>query len=122
MAAGSGLCYTAPGLSERNQLSMTEDDSRRRGGAERPDRRDFLRAFALGGSAALFARAGFAWPGAGELPPAPARVDEDYWQAVRREFVMPAELGVLNAANLCPSPAAVLEAMVGSTRDMDRDP
>ena len=35
---------------------------------------------------------------------------------------MPPDLGVLNAANLCPSPASVLEAMYDNTRDMDRDP
>jgi selenocysteine lyase/cysteine desulfurase len=35
---------------------------------------------------------------------------------------MPPELGVLNAANLCPSPAPVLEAMYRSTKDMDGDP
>src|SRR6266540_4234778 len=101
---------------------MTGSDSQGHAGLGRCDRRDFLRAFALGGSAALFARAGFAWPRAGDLPPAPAEADERYWESVRREFVMPPDLGVLNAANLCPSPAAVLEAMVGSTRDMDRDP
>jgi selenocysteine lyase/cysteine desulfurase len=37
-------------------------------------------------------------------------------------FLMPPELGVMNAANLCPSPAPVLEAMYRSTRDMDGDP
>ena len=35
---------------------------------------------------------------------------------------MPADLGVMNAANLCPSPAPVIEALVAATRDMDRDP
>jgi len=35
---------------------------------------------------------------------------------------MPPELGVLNAANLCPSPAPVLEAMYRSTKDVDADP
>ena len=38
------------------------------------------------------------------------------------QFLMPPELGVLNAANLCPSPAPVLEAMYRSTKDMDGDP
>ena len=35
---------------------------------------------------------------------------------------MPVELSVMNAANLCPSPAPVLEAMYRSTKDMDGDP
>ncbi len=98
---------------------MTEVSSER---AERTDRRDFLRAFALGGSAALFARAGFAWPAPEGPPPAPLEADEAYWLSVRQGFVMPPEIGVLNAANLCPSPVAVLESMYGCTRDMDRDP
>ena len=35
---------------------------------------------------------------------------------------MPPALGVLNAANLCPAPAPVLEAMYRSTKDIDGDP
>jgi hypothetical protein len=51
---------------------MDRSTPERREKIVRRGRRDFLRAFATGGSAALFARAGFAWPGAGELPAAPA--------------------------------------------------
>ena len=39
-----------------------------------------------------------------------------------QQFLMPPELGILNAANLCPSPAPVLEAMYRSTKDIDGDP
>lgn len=35
---------------------------------------------------------------------------------------MPPELAVMNAANLCPSPAPVLEAVYRNTKDMDYDP
>ncbi|MBI2949291.1 MAG: aminotransferase class V-fold PLP-dependent enzyme [Verrucomicrobia bacterium] len=85
------------------------------------NRREFARLFAWGGSAAVFARAGFAWERPA-LPGTPDSPDEKFWLQVRKQFVLPPELGVLNAANLCPSPAPVLEAMYDHTRDMDRDP
>ncbi|MBM3836912.1 MAG: aminotransferase class V-fold PLP-dependent enzyme [Verrucomicrobia bacterium] len=85
------------------------------------NRREFARLFAWGGSAAVFARTGFTWARPA-LPGTPAAPDEKFWLQVREQFVMPPDLGVLNAANLCPSPAPVLEAMYGHTRDMDRDP
>ena len=43
------------------------------------------------------------------LPEAPKNPDERYWGAVREQFVMPRDLAVMNAANLCPSSAPVLE-------------
>ncbi len=57
-----------------------------------------------------------------ELPSAPAGAKETFWLSVREQFLMPADLGVMNAANLCPAPASVVEALVAATRDMDRDP
>jgi selenocysteine lyase/cysteine desulfurase len=56
------------------------------------------------------------------LPQTPERPDERFWLSVRQQFLMPPELAVMNAANLCPSPAPVLEAMYRSTKDMDGDP
>src|SRR6185295_2317776 len=44
------------------------------------------------------------------------------WKSVREQFVMPADLGVLNAANLCPSSRPVLEALKRETDFVDRDP
>ena len=63
-------------------------------------RRDFARLFAIGGSAALIADP--VW--AKQNPPAPAfaptitGTGEAFWKSVRAQFVMPAELGVMNAA------------------------
>jgi selenocysteine lyase/cysteine desulfurase len=54
--------------------------------------------------------------------PALAGPKESDWAAVREQFLMPRDLGVMNAANLCPAPAAVVDAMVAATRDMDGDP
>jgi len=85
-------------------------------------RRGFARVFALGGSAALFTAPGFAWPRPGDLEAPPAAPGEDYWTQVRTQFLMPPGIAVLNAANLCPSSAPVLEAMYSYTKKLDREP
>ena len=82
-------------------------------------RRDFARLLALSGSVFLPGPVG-AWPA--PLQKTPDRPDEQFWLSVREQFLMPPELGVLNAANLCPSPAPVLEAMYRNTKDIDGDP
>lgn len=82
-------------------------------------RRDFSRFLALSGSV-LLPQQLLAWPA--PLAQTPAQPDERFWMSVREQFLMPADLAVMNAANLCPSPAPVLEAMYASTKDMDRDP
>src|SRR5438874_12808181 len=57
-----------------------------------------------------------------QLPPTPASPDEKFWVSVRDQFVMPKELTMLNAANLCPSSGPVLETLYKTTKDMDQDP
>ena len=86
-----------------------------------PGRREFARLFAMGGSAALLAADPGKWAEAAITPPA-AAPDERYWKTVRDGFVMPPGYACLNAANLCPSPARVIEAYFESTRSVDRDP
>lgn len=87
-------------------------------------RRDFARLFALGGSAALFADP--AWARTAPRPqafsPATAGTGEAFWKSVRQQFVMPADLGVLNAANLCPASRPVLEALKRESDSVDKDP
>ncbi len=85
-------------------------------------RRDFARLLGVAGTTALWGDRAFAWQSPGPLPPAPASPDERFWEAVRAQFVMPPDLAVLNAANLCPSSGAVLEAVYKNTRDIDQDP
>jgi len=85
------------------------------------NRRDFARLLALGG-AAPFITPGKAWARPVDLPPTPASPDEHFWTAVREQFVMPPDLTMLNAANLCPSSAPVLETLYKTTKDMDQDP
>jgi selenocysteine lyase/cysteine desulfurase len=82
-------------------------------------RRDFARQLGAAGVAALAARRATA---ATTLVPAPDGASEGYWRSVREQFLMPPDLGVMNAANLCPSPASVIDALLTATRDIDRDP
>jgi selenocysteine lyase/cysteine desulfurase len=85
------------------------------------NRRDFARLLAIGG-AAPFITPGKAWARPADLPPTSASPDEKFWTAVREQFVMPKDLTMLNAANLCPSSAPVLETLYTTTKDMDQDP
>jgi isopenicillin-N epimerase len=85
-------------------------------------RRDFARLLATGGSAVMMPGRALGWTDRQPLPPTPATPNEAFWAQVRRQFVMPESLAVMNAANLCPSSAAVLETMYRNTRDIDQDP
>jgi selenocysteine lyase/cysteine desulfurase len=86
-------------------------------------RRDFSRLFLAGGSAALVAnRAWAAQAPALSLPANGAAAGETFWKAVRAQFVMPPDLAVMNAANLCPASAPVLQALTRETEDVDRNP
>jgi isopenicillin-N epimerase len=86
------------------------------------NRRQFAERLGGAGAAALLARAGGAAPALREVSSAPSSAPESYWLSVREQFLMPPDLGVMNAANLCPAPAVVIDAMVAATRDLDRDP
>src|SRR5215210_3506419 len=87
-------------------------------------RRDFARLFAVGGSAALFADPVWARenPQAPAFAPGLSGTGEAFWKSVREQFVMPPDLGVLNAANLCPASRPVLEALKRESDSVDRDP
>jgi selenocysteine lyase/cysteine desulfurase len=78
----------------------------------------------LGGSATglWLARSDHAWAKPGPLAETPAVPDERFWSSVREQFVMPPDLAVMNAANLCPSSAPVLESLEKATRELDREP
>jgi selenocysteine lyase/cysteine desulfurase len=87
-------------------------------------RRDFARLFAVGGSAALFADPLWAreYGQSNGATPDIGGTGEAFWKSVRAQFVMPPDLGVLNAANLCPASRPVLEALRRETDSVDRDP
>ncbi len=86
------------------------------------DRREFARLFALGGSAALLRHPALAGVRPTPLSAAELRREAPDWARIREQSLMPRELSVLNAANLWPSPRAVLEAVHRDTERLDRDP
>jgi isopenicillin-N epimerase len=92
--------------------------------AQSVSRRNFTKLFALGGSAALFADPAWAreYGQANGSAPALTGTGEAFWKSVRAQFVMPPDLGVLNAANLCPASRPVLEALKRETDSVDKDP
>jgi selenocysteine lyase/cysteine desulfurase len=85
-------------------------------------RRQFTRLFLAGGSAALAAHPAWSQPALPPLPPEGAAAGERFWTAVRAHFVMPPDLAVMNAANLCPASAPVIDALTRETASVDRDP
>lgn len=85
------------------------------------NRREFARLLAIGG-VVPFVTPEISWARTAKLPPTPVSPDEKFWTTVREQFVMPKELTILNAANLCPSSGPVLETLYKATRDMDQDP
>jgi selenocysteine lyase/cysteine desulfurase len=63
--------------------------------------------------------AGLGLAGLGPANPDPG--DEAYWARVRDQFSIAPGLVLMNAANLCPSPYPVQEAVFRHTRDVNRD-
>ena len=85
-------------------------------------RREFARLFAVGGSAAMLGHPSLEGFQPAALSPRSLRAGAVNWDAVRSQFLMPPDVSVLNAANLCPSPAKVLETVVEYTERLDREP
>src|SRR6188508_645176 len=99
-------------------------------------RRDFGRLLGVSGAAVALAPSG-AWAGARSLddlaefdvtsapmPQAPANAvsDEAYWRKVRARFLVPPDVNFLNAANLCPSSLAAIEALEKTMRSYETGP
>ena len=87
------------------------------------DRRTFL-GNALGAGAFLVSTPGSTAPDAlGPMPPRSTTqaLDEAYWERVKRSFPLAPGLVLMNAANLCPSPFVVQDAVFAWTRDVDAD-
>ncbi|HLA90156.1 MAG TPA: aminotransferase class V-fold PLP-dependent enzyme [Gemmatimonadaceae bacterium] len=94
-------------------------------------RRDFARFLAFTGSAALIPERAFAertrtleeWGLTNApLPPTPAEPDEKFWHEVRSRFLIPRDLGFLNAANLCPTSLPAIEALERNVRAYEANP
>jgi len=84
-------------------------------------RRQFVRLFALGGSA-LVTRPAFGRAQAPSLAAGGAAAGEPFWKSVREQFMMAPDLAVMNAANLCPASRPALDALARETANVDRDP
>jgi isopenicillin-N epimerase len=88
-------------------------------------RRSFLKQF-IGGS--LTALALPAW-GTNEyssqpieaLPLLKDRADEQYWEMVKKQFAVPSNLTMMNAANLCPSPYSISQQVEATLRGLGKD-
>ena len=98
-------------------------------------RRDFARFLALSGSLSFFpgtllaersGKKGLRLEDFGltdvVLPPTPASPDEQFWKEVRGRFLVPRDLGFMNAANLCPTSLPVVKELEKNTRTYDASP
>jgi selenocysteine lyase/cysteine desulfurase len=93
-------------------------------------RRDLGRLLAVSGAGAWFAPAALARARRLEdlgltsapLQQTPAQPDEAYWRSVRARFLLPPDLRFFNAANLCPTPLAVVEAIEKNIRTYEAEP
>ena len=85
-------------------------------------RRHFARLFALGGSAAFLSERALARSQAAALAAGGPAAGETFWTSVREQFMMPPDLAVMNAANLCPASRPAVDALARETANVDRDP
>jgi isopenicillin-N epimerase len=86
-------------------------------------RRTFLQRLAGGtlGVAVLPATELLAFDRGVRLGAAPARPDEAYWRQVKAQFPLRDGTIPLNAANLCPAPRTVVDAVAAAMRDVEGD-
>ncbi len=86
-------------------------------------RRGFSKLLGVGGIAAMVDPRGLvpeqAPSSVGAAPPAPT---EAYWGKVRRQFRLPDDLILVNAANLCPSSTPVMVRVTDDTALVDTNP
>jgi isopenicillin-N epimerase len=83
-------------------------------------RRNFLRKTVTGSLAAI-AIPSFAGTPTQRLSSPPAEIDEAYWRQVKGQFAIRPDLVMMNAANLCPSPAAVNEKLLTFQKGLSAD-
>jgi len=88
-------------------------------------RRDFLkRTAASAAGIAILPGQGLRLPGALPVPPlrhAPRAPDEAYWRDVKAQFLVRDGFIMMNAANLCPAPRSVVDAVAAAMREEDAD-
>ena len=47
--------------------------------------------------------------------------DERYWEMVKKQFSVPSNLMMVNAANLCPSPYAINELVITTLKELEKN-
>lgn len=89
-------------------------------------RRRFSELLTLSATAALIPRDAMALSDLGltaePLPRTPLLPDERFWREVRTRYLVPHNVAFLNAANLCPMPLPVLEAINTQNRRYEPQP
>lgn len=55
------------------------------------------------------------------LPSLKDVADEQYWEMVKKQFAVPSNLTMMNAANLCPSPYAISEQVQSTLKGLSKD-
>ncbi|MDZ4716432.1 MAG: aminotransferase class V-fold PLP-dependent enzyme [Cytophagales bacterium] len=86
-------------------------------------RRNFLRKLAAG-TAMTMTLPSLAIAGEAMMVPLPVldgEADERYWSMVKNQFAVPDQLMMLNAANLCPAPYAITQAVQTTLGELGRD-
>ena len=84
-------------------------------------RRRFLQRLSIGSLASL-ALPSLAEAGENNsvaFPAKPGVLDEQYWQLVKKQFSVPDNLIMFNAANLCPSPYAISDKVLTMNRELN---
>lgn len=84
-----------------------------------PNRRKFLHHLAAGSLAAWVLPALAQAKNFQQISPPGDIADESYWEMVKKQFSVPDNLVMLNAANLCPSPYFINERMYALTRELE---
>jgi selenocysteine lyase/cysteine desulfurase len=89
-------------------------------------RRKFLKQFVTGSIGvlalpSLSGQAAIARTPVSSLSSLPSPDDERYWEMVKRQFTVPDDLMMVNAANLCPSPYFVTEQLMQSLQQLERN-
>jgi selenocysteine lyase/cysteine desulfurase len=80
-------------------------------------RRQFLERFSGAASLMLFPSLALGPEGKGVPTPASG----EFWGIVKNQFILRDGLILMNAANLCPAPVVVMEAVFAGLRDEDQD-
>lgn len=84
-------------------------------------RRDFLRKLIAGTAATLAIPATVLAEKPEPVAPPVDASDEKYWEMIRRQFAIPADRIMMNAANLCPPPYPVMEVVQQTLVDLGKD-